>query len=114
MKEIEQDILNQKKKEIILKNYDEIVRKRLIKHGGIGRVFGFLIKMITDVPINQKRDFMLKYYLDDTNVAIYEYRETNSGESKNTLTDLTDIPIIAQDKFITAFCSPCVANINYN
>jgi len=85
MKEIEQDILNQKKVEIILKNYDEVVRKRLIKYGGTGRIFGFIIKMITNDPINQTRNFMLKYYLDDTNVAIYEYRETNSGKSKYIL-----------------------------
>lgn len=78
-REIEHDILNQKKEEIILKNFDEVVRKRLIKYGGTGRVFGFLVKMITNDPINQKRKFMLKYYLDDKKIAIYEYKETNSG-----------------------------------
>ncbi|CAH1732020.1 unnamed protein product [Aphis gossypii] len=79
MKEIEEEILNQKRVEIILKNYDEVLRKRLIKYGGTDIIFGFLIKMITDDPINQGRNFMLKYYLDDTEFAIYEYRETNSG-----------------------------------
>jgi len=79
MREIEEEMLHQKRVEIILKNYDEVLRKRLIKYGGTGMIFGFLIKMITDDPINQARNFMLKYYLDDTEFAIYEYRETNSG-----------------------------------
>lgn len=79
MREIEAEILHQKRVEIILKSYDEVLRKRLIKYGGAGIIFGFLIKMITDDPINQDRNFMLKYYLDDTEFAIYEYRETNSG-----------------------------------
>lgn len=79
MREIEAEMLHQKRVEIILKSYDEVLRKRLIKHGGAGIIFGFLIKMITDDPINQGRNFMLKYYLDDTEFAIYEYRETNSG-----------------------------------
>ncbi|CAI6358946.1 unnamed protein product [Macrosiphum euphorbiae] len=79
MREIEEEMLQQKRVEIILKNQDEVLRKRLIKYGGTGIIFGFLIKMITDDPINQGRNFMLKYYLDDTEFAIYEYRETNSG-----------------------------------
>lgn len=79
---MEQDILNQKTNEIILKNYDEVLRKSLIKSGGTGRVFGFIIKMITDNIINKKRNFMLKYYLDDATIAIYEFRETNSGKLK--------------------------------
>uniref|UniRef100_A0A2S2P737 EF-hand domain-containing family member C2 n=1 Tax=Schizaphis graminum TaxID=13262 RepID=A0A2S2P737_SCHGA len=79
MKEIEEEMLNKKRVEIILKNYDEVLRKGLLKVGGAGMIFGFLIKMITDDPINRGRNFMLKYYLDDTEFAIYEYRETNSG-----------------------------------
>lgn len=81
VKEIEQDILNNKEVEKIRKGYDEVTRKRLIRYGGPGRVFRFIIKMITDDPVNKKRNFMLKYYLDDTNVAIYEFTETNSGTS---------------------------------
>jgi hypothetical protein len=80
MKEIEEEMLNQKRVEIILKSHDEVLRKRLLKYGGTGMIFGFLIKMITDDPINRGRNFMLKYYLDDTEFAIYEYRETNSGK----------------------------------
>ncbi|XP_001949545.2 EF-hand domain-containing family member C2-like [Acyrthosiphon pisum] len=79
VREIEEEMLQQKRVEIILKNYDEVLRKSLVKDGGPGIIFGFLIKMITDDPINQSRNFMLKYYLDDTEFAIYEYRETNSG-----------------------------------
>lgn len=81
VKEIEQDILNDNEVEKIRKSYDEVTRKRLIKYGGLGRVFRFIVKMVTDNPINQKRNFMFKYYLDDTNVAVYEFTETNSGRS---------------------------------
>jgi len=80
LRQIKEDQLNKKKVEIILKNYDEVLRKGLIKYESTEMVFGFIIKMITDDPINKKRDFMLKYYLEDTDFAIYEYRETNSGE----------------------------------
>lgn len=54
-------------------------------------VFGFIIKMVTNDPVNAQRKFMLKYYLDDTEFAVYEFRETNSGKFsfwkflKNTL-----------------------------
>jgi len=76
--------LKKQQVEIILKNQDEVMRKRLIKFGGTGRVFGFIIKMKTVDPINQQRNFMLKYYLDDTRFAVYEYRETNSGKFIST------------------------------
>jgi len=72
--------LNERRVEIILKSHDEVLRKSLIKRGATGMVFAFIIKMVTNDPINKKRDFMLKYYLDDTDFAVYEYRETNSGE----------------------------------
>lgn len=52
----------------------------MIKDGATGMVFAFVVKMVTDDPINKNRNFMLKYYLDDTDFAVYEYRETNSGE----------------------------------
>lgn len=82
MKEIEEEKLNKKRVKIILKNQDEVLRKRLIKHSGRGMVFGFVIKMITNDPISQSRHFVLKYYLDDTEFAVYEYTEANSGELK--------------------------------
>lgn len=79
LREIEEENLNAKRNEIILKNQDEVLRKRLIKYGKVGIVFGFIIKMISDDPINQNRNFMLKYYLDDKEFAVYEYSEINSG-----------------------------------
>lgn len=72
--------MNAKRKEIILKNHDEVLRKKLISQEGSGVIFVFLIKMITDDPVNQQRDFLLKYYLDDTKFGVYEFRQTNSGE----------------------------------
>lgn len=82
LREIEEDKLNEKREEIIIQNQDEVARNRLVEHGGgSGMVFGFIVKMITDDPINQQRKFMFKYYLEDTEFAVYEYNETNSGKS---------------------------------
>lgn len=80
MLEIEEEKMNQERVEIVLKNQDEVMRRRLIRYGGAEMIFGFIIKMVTDDKINQQRNFMLKYYLDDTEFAIYEFRETNSGK----------------------------------
>lgn len=79
LREIEEDNLNKKRNEIILKNQDEAQRKRLIKCGGEGIIFGFLIKMVTNDSINNSRNFMLKYYLDDKDFAVFEYNIINSG-----------------------------------
>jgi hypothetical protein len=68
--------------EIILKNYDEVLRKKLISQEGTGIIFVFCIQMVTDDPINQQRDFLLKYYLDDTKFGVYEVRHSNSGKFK--------------------------------
>lgn len=45
-------------------------------------IFGFVIKMIINDPISQSRHFLFKYYLDDTEFAVYEYTGENSGEIK--------------------------------
>lgn len=79
LREIEEEKLNNKRNEIILKSQDEAQRKRLIKYGGEGIIFGFLIKMITKDSINTSRNFMLKYYLDDKDFAVFEYNIINSG-----------------------------------
>lgn len=81
MWEIKEEKLNQERVEIVLKNQDEVARRRLIRYyGGKEIIFRFLIKMITDDLINQQRHFIMIYYLDDTGFAIYEFTETNSGK----------------------------------
>lgn len=81
MWEIEQEKLNQKRVETVLKNQDEVARKKLIRYyDGKEIIFRFLIKMISDDVINQQRHFIMIYYLDDTGFAIYEFTETNSGK----------------------------------
>lgn len=81
-REIREIKRNEKQIEIILKNYDEVLRRRLINKykDSTGIVLRFLVKMVTHDPANQNRDFMLKYYLNDAQFNIYEYKETNSGK----------------------------------
>lgn len=80
-REIREIKRNEKQIEIILKNYDEILRRRLINKykETTGIIFGFLLKMVTHDLNNQNRDFMLKYYLNDAQFDVYEYKEKNSG-----------------------------------
>lgn len=79
--EIREEKLKQERVEIILKNQNEVARRRLIRnYNGTEIIFRFRIKMITDYLINQQRHFIMMYYLDDTGLAIYEFRETNSGK----------------------------------
>lgn len=81
MWEIKEEKLNQERVEIVIKNQDEVARRKLIKYyDGKEIIFRFLIKMITDDLINQQRNFIMIYYLDDTGFAIYEFNETNSGK----------------------------------
>lgn len=82
LREIREDQLREKRLEIILKNHDEVLRKSLISREGMGIIFVFLVKMVTDEPIDQQRDFLLKYYLDDTKFGVYEFRQSNSGKFK--------------------------------
>lgn len=79
-KDIKEEELYRKQQEIILKSQDELLRKKLLKIAGTGIVFGFIIEMITNDPINKERNFMLKFYLDDRSFAVYEFRKTNSGK----------------------------------
>lgn len=75
-------MLHEQRQEIILRNYDEVSRKQLVSQEGTGVIFVFLVKMVTEDPINRQRDFLLKYYLDDTKFALYEFRQANSGKYK--------------------------------